>query len=816
MRRLFSSPVVAVVVGLFALGSPVTTSVTANAAPPHIEGPATLVVPGFTDTLVTGAMSTPIAVVALPDGKVVVLQQNGRARLVVNGVLQAGNALDLTASPNLVSGCTGGERGLLGFAADPDFGANGFVYVYYTRTSSAPGGCVNRVSRFVMTGNTISRASEVILLDNISSNAGNHNGGDVEVGNDGFLYVAVGDGGCDPRGNSGCAGSNNGAQDLSLLNGKILRIDRFTAAPAPGNPFSGAGTAICRTRGNTAATPTTICREIFAYGLRNPWRFAFDPNTGATRFRINDVGQGAREEVNQGVLGANYGWPTREGFCANGQGSTQDPPVCAPPNPALGYTDPIVDYSHSPTTGGQYITGGAYVPNGAWPESYDGGYMFSDGDPGKLFFYHPAQPLFTFALDMGGVSDIEFVLEASGWSLYYTNPATDEVRRISYTLAAAPSVGTLAFAQTAPTRVFDSRNNGADTGTLRSGTSRMINVVAVQGNHRAALVNITAVLPSWDGFVTVWQPRTLPPPTSNLNSQLGQINANTSVVPIDDDGNIVVFASSRTHLIIDLLGFFDVAAGGATSGRLLPVDPVRAADTRAAPGGGNVYSQSVDGSTPVINVPLAGLYGLPGGVNVVCVMVTAIAPTIAQAGHVVVHGHGTPVPGTSNLNTNGSIDVRPNLVVVALGADGSIDLRLTDVADVIVDVIGSFTNGSAPMSMQGTYELVGPLRIVDTRTSFGLPHFGAGATGTIDPSGVPAGAVAISQNVVITNPASPGFLTTYPAGLAQLPVVSNGNAQAPNQTRSVLSFTRMGATSVSYYTSMNTDVIVDITGYFNA
>ena len=813
MRRLLL-----MMVGLFALASPVTTSVTANAAPPHVEGPSTLAFPGFTDTLVTGATSAPVSVTSLIHGKVAVLQKGGRVRIIENGVLLAGSALDLAASPNLMSACTGGERGLLGFVADPDFGANGFVYIYYTRTNtSAPGDCVNRVSRFVMTGNTISRASEVVLLDNISSNAGNHNGGDLEIGNDGFLYVAVGDSGCDPRGNSGCAGGNNAAQDLSLLNGKILRIDRFTAAPAPGNPFAGAGTAVCRTRGNTSSTPTTICREVFAYGLRNPWRFAFDPNTGATRFRINDVGQGAREEVDQGVLGANYGWPAREGLCALGEDSTSAVPACAPPSPALGYTEPLVDYPHTAAAGGDYITGGAYVPNGAWPEEYDHGYLFSDGDPGKIFLYQTAQPLVVFATGLGGVSDIEFVPEASGWSLYYVNPATNEVRRISYTLAPAPSVGTLAFTPTAPTRLFDSRNNGADTGTLHGNTTRMINVVAVQGNHRAALVNITAPQPSWDGYVTAWRPRTLPPPTSNLNSQQLQVNANTSVVPIDDDGNIIVFVSARTHLIVDLLGFFDVAGGGvATAGRLVPVNPVRAVDTRVAATGSNLYTESVDGSTPVVNVPLAGLFGLPAGTPVVCVMVTAIAPPTLGAGFVVVHGHGTTVPDTSNVNTNGFSDTRPNLVVVAVGADGSIDLRLNTVADVLIDVIGSFTDGTAPSLATGTYVPVGPFREVDTRSNIGLSHFSAGAIGTINPASVPTGAIAISQNVVITNTASWGYITTYPVGLAQVPDVSNGNALGPNQTRSSLSFTRMGTTSVSYYTYMATDVVVDITGYFNA
>lgn len=92
----------------------------------------------------------------------------------------------------------------------------------------------------------IDPASEMVLLDRIPSTGGNHNGGDVEVGRDGFLYVSVGDGGTDPRGDSGAAGSNDASRDLSLLNGKILRIDRTTGAPASGNPYSGDGTVDCR------------------------------------------------------------------------------------------------------------------------------------------------------------------------------------------------------------------------------------------------------------------------------------------------------------------------------------------------------------------------------------------------------------------------------------------------------------------------------------------------------------------------------------------------------------------------------------------
>ena len=180
--------------------------------------------------------------------------------------------------------CTADEMGLLGAVVDPAFASNGFVYLYYTRSKS--GRCVNRVSRFTMSGATIGPASELVLVDEIPA-TGNHNAGDLAFGNDGYLYVSVGDGGCDYAG-GGCAGENDASRDQHALIGKILRITSTGGIPVE-NPFQGAGTARCNVTGRTTAG--NKCQETFAWGLRNPFRFAFDPNTAGTRFFINDVGQ---------------------------------------------------------------------------------------------------------------------------------------------------------------------------------------------------------------------------------------------------------------------------------------------------------------------------------------------------------------------------------------------------------------------------------------------------------------------------------------------------------------------------------------------
>jgi glucose/arabinose dehydrogenase len=383
---------------------------------------AVAVVPaGFEDTLVANVAS-PTALAFTPDGRLLITTQPGQLRIVSGGALLPTAALNLAGSI-----CTNSERGLLGVAVDPSFASNGFIYVYYTFNSSS--GCVNRVSRFTLSSsNTVSRASELILINNIPSPAGNHNGGDVHVGRDGHLYVSVGDGGCDYRGDSGCAGANDAARDRHVLLGKILRITRTGGIPAD-NPFVEAAGAVRCNTGN--GQPGQVCQETYAWGLRNPFRIAFDPNATGTRFFINDVGQNAWEEINEGRSGADYGWNVREGHCANG--STTN---CG--TPPAGMTNPIFDYGRS--DGCASITGGAFVPNGAWPAAYQGTYMFSDYVCGTIFrLTRQSNGTYTrtsFATALGGSSAVAMIFGPHNGSqaLYYTTYAGGgQVRRIATT-----------------------------------------------------------------------------------------------------------------------------------------------------------------------------------------------------------------------------------------------------------------------------------------------------------------------------------------------------------------------------------------------
>src|SRR5207249_3015027 len=235
---------------------------------------------GFSETMVSGGLSSPTAMDFAPDGRLFVCLQAGQLRVIKNGTLLATPFLTVTVDSS-------GERGLLGVAFDPNFATNNFIYVYYT----VPGDPAhNRVSRFTANGDVALAGSEFVVvdLDNLSG-AGNHNGGAIHFGPDGKLYIAVGE---------NANGANS--QTLSNLLGKMLRINADGTIPTD-NPFFNTAT------GNN--------RAIWALGLRNPFTFAFQPGTG--RMFINDVGESTYEEINDGIAGSNYGWPITEGPTSN-------------------------------------------------------------------------------------------------------------------------------------------------------------------------------------------------------------------------------------------------------------------------------------------------------------------------------------------------------------------------------------------------------------------------------------------------------------------------------------------------------------------
>jgi glucose/arabinose dehydrogenase len=269
----------------------------------HPAGSATLP-SNFSEKLIASGLASPTAMQFAPDGRLFVCEQTGRLRVIKNGTLLASPFLTLTVSST-------GERGLLGVTFDPNFAATRYVYVYYTAVTPT---VHNRISRFTANGDVALAGSEVVIfeLDSLSS-ATNHNGGALAFGPDGKLYAAVGE---------NANGQN--AQSMSNVLGKMLRINKDGTIPTD-NPFY--------------ATATGRNRAIWTLGLRNPFTFAFNP--GGTELFINDVGQNTWEEINEGLAGANYGWPTSEG-----------------PTTDSRFEGPRYAYAHS--GGACAITGGAF------------------------------------------------------------------------------------------------------------------------------------------------------------------------------------------------------------------------------------------------------------------------------------------------------------------------------------------------------------------------------------------------------------------------------------------------------------------------
>jgi glucose/arabinose dehydrogenase/PKD repeat protein len=335
-----------------------------------LAGPAqAITIPvGFDDQAVT-ILPRPTAMDWTPDGRMVITTHAGMVRIFKNGTLNSTAALDWRSNT-----CKDEEWGMLGVAVDPDFVVNNYVYIYYTAkkfgvcTKNAPDSPVNRVSRFVLGSNDlIDPGSETPIVDGIQDPDGIHAGGDVEFGPDGNLFISTGDGGCDFRGDSGCYPFNDAAQDLGVLSGKVLRVTKTGGIPLD-NPYAiGPDTDQCSPTGYTLYSG--ICREIYSYGLRNPFRIAIDPNSASPLVRANDVGLNTWEEVNELSPGGNFGWNVREGNCV--RDSSTD---CGPP-PA-GMTNPIHSYNHN--TGCVSNTASDFVPNGVWPAPYSGDYLFGD------------------------------------------------------------------------------------------------------------------------------------------------------------------------------------------------------------------------------------------------------------------------------------------------------------------------------------------------------------------------------------------------------------------------------------------------------
>ncbi|SIN70263.1 PQQ-dependent sugar dehydrogenase [Algoriphagus halophilus] len=265
---------------------------------------------------------------------------------------------------------SGNEEGLLGLAFHPNYSSNGYFYVNYT--ASSPNRTV--ISRFSVSSanpNQADPSSELVLLE-FEQPYSNHNGGQISFGPDGFLYIAVGDGGSggDPKGNG---------QNRNTLLGTILRIDVDQTNGADNYAIPSDNPFINNNQG--------FREEIYAYGLRNPWRFSFDSQNG--QLWVGDVGQNRYEEIDLIQKGGNYGWNTMEGFhCFNSSNCNQ-----------TGLELPVWEYDRS--KGDISVTGG-YVYRGPSIQELQGLYIYADYVSGRIWsldISNPSSPVNTELFD---------------------------------------------------------------------------------------------------------------------------------------------------------------------------------------------------------------------------------------------------------------------------------------------------------------------------------------------------------------------------------------------------------------------------------
>jgi hypothetical protein len=325
---------------------------------------------------VASGLASPVFVAGARDGtrRLFIVEQAGVIRVMPIGGSGTATFLDIRSKIR-----SGGEQGLLGLAFHPFYSSNRRFFVYYTRTAD---GAIVVAEYQASAGNRdAADAAERILLTIPHPTNTNHNGGMLAFGSDGYLYIGVGDGG------SGNDPPNN-AQNKDVLLGKILRLDvdgRVSGLEYGipiSNPFFG----------GIAGRD-----EIFAYGMRNPWRFSFDRATA--QLWVADVGQGAREEVNTPIVnGGNYGWRVYEGTaCTN-----IDPALCTPAN----YLFPTFDYPHA---GGRCSITGGYVYRGTIGSLPAGTYVYGDYCTGEIFTWSGGQQRLlldtTFSISSFGEDD---------------------------------------------------------------------------------------------------------------------------------------------------------------------------------------------------------------------------------------------------------------------------------------------------------------------------------------------------------------------------------------------------------------------------
>lgn len=371
--------------------------------------------------VIASGFDRPLAIVNAGDGsnRLFIVEQRGKIKIIKNGVVLAQPFLDLTGQVSL-----GGEQGLLGLAFHPQYKTNGYFFIYYTDQVGVGNTVVARYKVSNANPDLADPASKKLVLY-LPQPYANHNGGTLAFGKDGYLYIGLGDGG------SGGDPQNNG-QSLNTMLGKILRIDINTSAPyliPLSNPFVGVSGAKA---------------EIWAYGLRNPWKFSFDRATGD--LYIGDVGQNQWEEVDFAAFGAppglNYGWR-----CMEGNHAYNSTAPCNDPLYLSKLTPPVAEYSH---TEGASVTGGVVYRGILYP-ALRGRYYYADVYHGKIWsLYRNSTQAPPFSVPVLELTDTGLYVSAFGedeaGEVYLADLVGGTIRRLESAGGATADLSTSTFA----------------------------------------------------------------------------------------------------------------------------------------------------------------------------------------------------------------------------------------------------------------------------------------------------------------------------------------------------------------------------------
>ncbi|MCW1969099.1 MAG: PQQ-dependent sugar dehydrogenase [Anaerolineae bacterium] len=384
---------------------------------------------GFVAEVIAADFDQPTAFDFLPDGRILVAERAGMVKVVKDRLIYAQPMIDLRHEVN-----TGGlDRGLIDVAVDPKFVVNGYIYLLYIydapqQKPDADEPRNGRLVRYTVVGDAVDPDSALVLLDDYVCETRNHGVGSIRFAPNGAMFVSLGDGAISEQKTE----LSYSAQDLNVLNGKIIRIDPATGAGI-GPKWGGATEA-----GNPlydSANPKSARSRIWSWGYRNPFRMGVHPVTGVPI--VGDVGWNSIESLQQATAGSNMGWPCYEGDQLRPE--YQKHPICERLKPS-DVTPPFYAYSHAGANAS--LTGGAFNPGGNLPDAMTGDYFFADYS--KQFIKRASldsngkfKVVAGFGEGMGEPVDLKFSPDGRLFYLSIFSGGLRQIRNVSATVSAA-------------------------------------------------------------------------------------------------------------------------------------------------------------------------------------------------------------------------------------------------------------------------------------------------------------------------------------------------------------------------------------------